>query len=65
MKKTTLDNVYVIMIPLSTDTLSNNSSYLDNPMNLGGYLAMKKNIFVCTSLGNHGDAIERVNSLSY
>ncbi|MBA0730882.1 hypothetical protein Golax_020563, partial [Gossypium laxum] len=61
MKKATLDKVDVIIIPLSTDTLSNNSSYLGDPMNLGRYLAKKKNIVVCTSSGNHGDAIERVD----
>ncbi|MBA0784286.1 hypothetical protein Gotri_001874, partial [Gossypium trilobum] len=55
MKKATLDKVDVIMVHLSTDTLSNNSSYLGDPVNLGGYLAMKENIVVCTSSGNHGD----------
>ncbi|MBA0753259.1 hypothetical protein Gogos_005383, partial [Gossypium gossypioides] len=55
MKKATLDKVDVIMVTLSTDTLSNNSSYLSDLVNLGGYLAMKENIVVCTSSGNHGD----------
>ncbi|MFQ6664892.1 hypothetical protein Gotur_031849 [Gossypium turneri] len=55
IKKATLDKVDVIMVPLSTDNLSNNSSYLGDPVNLGGYLAMKESIVVCTSSGNHGD----------
>ncbi|MBA0753284.1 hypothetical protein Gogos_021865, partial [Gossypium gossypioides] len=55
MKEATFDKVDVIMLPLSTDTLSNNSSYLGDAVNLGGYLAMKENIVVCTSSSNHGD----------
>ncbi|MFQ6664895.1 hypothetical protein Gotur_031848 [Gossypium turneri] len=34
MKKATLDKVDVIMVHLNTDTLSNNFSYLDDPVNL-------------------------------
>ncbi|MBA0635041.1 hypothetical protein Godav_025221 [Gossypium davidsonii] len=41
MKKATLDKVDVIMVPLSIDTLSNNFSYLGDPVNLGGYLGRK------------------------
>ncbi|KAG8481162.1 hypothetical protein CXB51_025943 [Gossypium anomalum] len=55
MMKATLDKVDVIMASLSTDTLSNLSSCLCDPVNIGGDLAMKENIVVCTSLGNHGD----------
>ncbi|KAH1033671.1 hypothetical protein J1N35_045845 [Gossypium stocksii] len=55
MKKATLDKVNVIMVSLSTDTLSNNSSYPYDPVNMGGYLAMKENIVVCTSSSNYGD----------
>ncbi|MBA0673437.1 hypothetical protein Goklo_025180, partial [Gossypium klotzschianum] len=65
MKKVTLDNVDKIMIPFSIDTLSNNSSYPCDPVNMREYLAMKENIVVCTSSGNHGDAIERISFLSY
>ncbi|MFQ6651477.1 hypothetical protein Gotur_023794 [Gossypium turneri] len=54
MKKATLDKVDVIMISLNTDDLSNISSYLCDPVNMGGYLAMKENVVVCTSSGNDG-----------
>ncbi|KAB1996859.1 hypothetical protein ERO13_D13G227150v2, partial [Gossypium hirsutum] len=55
MKKATLDKVDVIMVSLNNDDLSNISSYLCDPVNMGGYLAMKENVVVCTSSGNHGD----------
>ncbi|MBA0844837.1 hypothetical protein Goarm_022692, partial [Gossypium armourianum] len=55
VKKATLDKVNVIMVSLSIDTLSNNSSYPCDPVNMGGYLAIKENIVVCTSSSNHGD----------
>ncbi|KAG4113436.1 hypothetical protein ERO13_D13G223750v2, partial [Gossypium hirsutum] len=54
MKKATLDKVDVIMVSLSTDNLSSISSYLCDPVNMRGYLAMKENVVVCTSSGNHG-----------
>ncbi|PPE00983.1 hypothetical protein GOBAR_DD01946 [Gossypium barbadense] len=54
IKKATLDKVDVIMVSLSTDNLSSISSYLCDPVNMGGYLAMKENVVVCTSSGNHG-----------
>ncbi|TYH36601.1 hypothetical protein ES332_D13G275600v1 [Gossypium tomentosum] len=54
MKKAT--KVDVIMVSLNTDDLSNISSYLCDPVNMGGYLAMKENVIVCTSSGNHGDS---------
>ncbi|TYG39000.1 hypothetical protein ES288_D13G269600v1, partial [Gossypium darwinii] len=54
IKKATLDKVDVIMVSLSIDNLSSISSYLCDPVNMGGYLAMKENVVVCTSSGNHG-----------
>ncbi|MBA0869202.1 hypothetical protein Goshw_024677 [Gossypium schwendimanii] len=54
MKKATLDKVDVIMVSLNTDDLSNISSYLCDPVNMGGYLEMKENVLVCTSSCNHG-----------
>ncbi|MFQ6656296.1 hypothetical protein Gotur_026468 [Gossypium turneri] len=55
MKKATSDKVDVIIVSLSTDTLSNLSSYLCDPVDMRGDLAMKENIVVCTSSGSHGD----------
>ncbi|MBA0661431.1 hypothetical protein Goklo_005726, partial [Gossypium klotzschianum] len=54
MKKATLDKVDVIMVSLNIDDLSNISSYLCDPVNMGGYLEMKENVVVCTSSCNHG-----------
>ncbi|MBA0870614.1 hypothetical protein Goshw_014866 [Gossypium schwendimanii] len=55
MKKATSDKVDEIIVSLSTDTLSNLSSYLYDPVNMRGDLAMKENIVVCTSSSSHGD----------
>ncbi|MBA0870615.1 hypothetical protein Goshw_014866, partial [Gossypium schwendimanii] len=55
MKKATSDKVDVKIVSLRTNTLSNLSSYLYDPVHMRGDLAMKENIVVCTSSGNHGD----------
>ncbi|MBA0620890.1 hypothetical protein Godav_006557 [Gossypium davidsonii] len=56
MGKIILDEVNVIMVFLRTNTLSNLSLYLCDPVNMGGYLAMKENIVVCTSFGYLADS---------
>ncbi|EOY19661.1 Uncharacterized protein TCM_044828 [Theobroma cacao] len=55
IKKAIADKVDVILVALATDVKQDRASYLFDPVNLGGYLAMKENILLCTSSGNKGD----------